>query len=87
MTLFNYRRSLDIFLLGYSNVCLTRTYLCSASFAKGREILNLRPVVLCSGQVKTQAQESADPGFKSRLAVHRNCRRLHNAFVIECDKV
>ena len=39
----------------------------------------------CGVVVKTPARESVDPGFDSRLTMHRNCRRLLNAFVIECD--
>ena len=39
----------------------------------------------CGVVVKTPARGSEDPGFDSRLTMHRNCRRLLNAFVIECD--
>ena len=37
--------------------------------------------------VKTPARESVDPGFDSRLTIHRNCQRLLIAFVIQCDYV
>ena len=41
----------------------------------------------CGVVVKTPARKSEDPGFDSRLTMHRHCRRLLNAFVIECDYV
>ena len=44
-----------------------------------------QPNGLCGVVVKTPARESEDPGFESRLTVHRKSWRLLNAFVIECD--
>ena len=50
------------------------------------KVVDYHPVIgRCGVVVKTPARESEDPGFDSRLTMHRNCRRLLNAFVIECD--
>ena len=39
----------------------------------------------CGAVFKTPTRDSVDPGFDSRLTVHRNCWRLLYAFVTESD--